>query len=249
MLATVTGHPHHQNQRGGEDPAWGGGQERVMQGQVSPARQVLTGAALAPKTLETVEELRRKRCQSQVQLIPLDVMDKDTCRIGRENVCHFTSECAKRIRCGPWGCTCEMLQVCFDDVKLLQMLTSAAEDFARARVPRVVFKTFQQAHMTLSKRDDGVRGIATGTSFRRLVAKSLARQFSKEVERACAPFVRPFNEGSHRLCGTRDASFDRRQPHCDRVVRGWHRSVRPRAVAPCCPSCSPNQRCMASSQS
>ena len=40
----------------------------------------------------------------------------------------------------------------------------------------------------LLKREGGVRGIATGTSFRRLVAKSLARQFSKEVERACAPF-------------------------------------------------------------
>ena len=82
-----------------------------------------------------------------------------------------------------------MLQVCLDDVELLQMLTSAAEDFARAAVPRVVFKAFQQANMTaLLKRDGGVRGIATGTSFRRLVAKSLARQFSKEVERACAPF-------------------------------------------------------------
>ena len=76
-----------------------------------------------------------------------------------------------------------MLQVCLDDVELLQMLTSAAEAFARAAVPRVVFKAFQQANMTaLLKRDGGVRGIATGTSFRRLVAKSLARQFSKEVE-------------------------------------------------------------------
>ena len=32
----------------------------------------------------------------------------------------------------------------------------------------------------------GVRGIATGTVFRRLVAKVLARQFSDEVEAACA---------------------------------------------------------------
>ena len=53
----------------------------------------------------------------------------------------------------------------------------------------MVFKAFQQANMTASlKRDRGVCRIATGTSFRRLVAKSLARQFSKEVERACAPF-------------------------------------------------------------
>ena len=40
----------------------------------------------------------------------------------------------------------------------------------------------------LQKKDGGVRGIATGTSFRRLVAKTLARQFAQEVEAACAPF-------------------------------------------------------------
>ena len=40
----------------------------------------------------------------------------------------------------------------------------------------------------LEKRDGGVRGIATGTSFRRLVANLLARQFSEQVEQACAPF-------------------------------------------------------------
>ena len=40
----------------------------------------------------------------------------------------------------------------------------------------------------LQKPDGGVRGIATGTSFRRLVAKTLARQFGKAVESTCAPF-------------------------------------------------------------
>ena len=39
-----------------------------------------------------------------------------------------------------------------------------------------------------SKPDGGVRGIATGTSFRRLVAKTLARQFGKVVESTCVPF-------------------------------------------------------------
>ena len=39
----------------------------------------------------------------------------------------------------------------------------------------------------LQKRGGGVREIATGTSFRRLVAKTLARQFSVEVEAGCAP--------------------------------------------------------------
>ena len=63
-------------------------QERVMQGQVSRARQVLTGAALAPKTLETLEELRRKRCQSQVQPIPLDVME-----FTQRHLSNWTREC------------------------------------------------------------------------------------------------------------------------------------------------------------
>ena len=48
-------------------------QERVLLGQVSGARQALTGAALAPRTL--LEELRRKRPQSQVQPMPPDVME------------------------------------------------------------------------------------------------------------------------------------------------------------------------------
>ena len=38
------------------------------------------------------------------------------------------------------------------------------------------------------KLDGGVLGIATGTTLRRLVARTLARQFMGEVESACAPF-------------------------------------------------------------
>ena len=46
-----------------------------------------------------------------------------------------------------------------------------------------------QNHQTvLQKPDGGVRGIATGTSFRRLVAKTLARQFGKAVEAVCVPY-------------------------------------------------------------
>ena len=48
---------------------------------------------------------------------------------------------------------------------------------------------FLHAAMTaLQKKDGGVRGMASGTSFRRLVAKTLARQFSVAVETTCAPF-------------------------------------------------------------
>ena len=50
----------------------------------------------------------------------------------------------------------------------------------------------------------GVRGIATGTSFRRLVAKCLARQFRKAVESGVRRIpVCSFHKSRHRLRGAR----------------------------------------------
>ena len=40
----------------------------------------------------------------------------------------------------------------------------------------------------LGKPDGDVRGIATGTVSRRLVAKCLSRQFISDVEKVCAPY-------------------------------------------------------------
>ena len=74
-------------------------------------------------------------------------------------------------------------------VDQVQLLFCAADEFARGDVPRGVGHCFTLATLTsLQKKDGGVRGIATGTTFRWLVAKTLAKQFSKQVEAACAPF-------------------------------------------------------------
>ena len=71
----------------------------------------------------------------------------------------------------------------------LHLLFRAAEDLARAETPEPITRAFMAATKTaLLKHDGGVRGIATGTSFRRLVAKTLARQFGKAVEAVCVPF-------------------------------------------------------------
>ena len=73
-----------------------------------------------------------------------------------------------------------MLKVCLDDT---------GEDFARSSIPDCIFKAFTMATMTaFQKSDGGIRGIATSTSFRRLVAKTLSKQIMSDVERACAPF-------------------------------------------------------------
>ena len=82
-----------------------------------------------------------------------------------------------------------MLKACLEDAETLHLPFRAAEDLARAEAPEPITKAFMSATMTaLLKHDGGVRGIASGTSFRRLVAKTMARQFGKAVEAACAPF-------------------------------------------------------------
>ena len=82
-----------------------------------------------------------------------------------------------------------MLKVCLGDAEATHLLFQAAEDLARAEAPVTVTRAFMTATTTaLRKPDGGVRGIATGTSFRRLVAKTLARQFWKAVESTCEPF-------------------------------------------------------------
>ena len=82
-----------------------------------------------------------------------------------------------------------MLRVCLDDSELLQLLRLATEDFARGTAPEEAMNLFKMATMTaLRKKTEATRGIATGTTFRRLVARTLARQFVREVEKTCAPF-------------------------------------------------------------
>ena len=90
---------------------------------------------------------------------------------------------------GPGGGTYEQLRVALDDEGVLERLYEASNALAKAEVPESVAEPLASARLTaLRKPSGGVRGIATGTALRRLVARTLARQFLPEVEEACAPF-------------------------------------------------------------
>ena len=83
----------------------------------------------------------------------------------------------------------ELLRTVLDDEALTGAFFSAADSLAKAEVPTEVASALFAARMTaLSKKDGSARGIATGHAFRRLVARTLARQFMPQVEAACAPY-------------------------------------------------------------
>ena len=75
-----------------------------------------------------------------------------------------------------------------DDENLLKELGEAAQDIARAAVPQPIRDAVVLPSMVgLRKSDGGVRGIATGTTIRRLVGRALAKQFGPAIEAACSP--------------------------------------------------------------
>ena len=66
---------------------------------------------------------------------------------------------------------------------------AACSRLAQAKVPAQVATALMGARLTgVAKPDGGVRGLATGRTFRRLVARNLAKQFVKVFEAECSPF-------------------------------------------------------------
>ena len=77
------------------------------------------------------------------------------------------------------------------EMDTVELLLEAITSLARATVSSDVTEVLMGARLTAlakKKTDGGVRGIATGSSLRRLVTRILARQFMKEFESECAPF-------------------------------------------------------------
>ena len=83
----------------------------------------------------------------------------------------------------------EHLKLLLQDSEALELLAEACTLLAQARVPTEVCKALAMARLTaLRKPDGGVRGIATGDTFRRLVSKTLAREWAAKFDQATRPF-------------------------------------------------------------
>ena len=160
---------------------------RVRQGQVSCARQ----SSLAQiwhqrlwRRLHSCKREGRKKGSGRFLKKSWNLFSGT----GFQVVHQVPPECTVKLRPRPGGCTNEMLRTCLCDPEVFQLLFREAEDCASASVAEKIRKAFISASMTaLQKPDGGVRGIATGTSFRRLVARTLARQFGKRSKQLAPP--------------------------------------------------------------
>ena len=164
---------------------------KVRLSEVSRERQCLTGATLAEGTDHTFRLLQDRRPQVVSRPVPAEVLKFEPERpvqLDRKAFLTSLRSAARGSSPRPGGCTYEHLKVLLDEVDTTELLFEVCCTVARARVPPEVARALMGARLALTKPDGGVGGIATGSSLRRLVARTLAKQFTKVFEAECAPF-------------------------------------------------------------
>ena len=159
---------------------------------MSRARQRLTGATLAPGTKATLHELQNRRPHVQQRAVPEEILEHEP----EQPVTLDRSMFLASLRSAPrgssprsGGCTHEHLKIVLHDTDTNEWLMSVCNTLAQGKIPANIKSALMGARLTaLSKPLGGVRGIATGSTIRRLVARTLAKQFMDEFEAECAPF-------------------------------------------------------------
>ena len=93
---------------------------------------------------------------------------------------------------GPSGMMAEHLRPMFESTEDTELLVSFADTFAKGEAPQEIVDAIRMGRMTALRKLDGVRGIVVGDLFRRLVSRTLAKQFTQQVEDATVPFQYAF---------------------------------------------------------
>ena len=164
----------------------------VQLGELSSARQALEGAALAPGTNATlsmlIDESKRparprplpREVLEHVPPVPFDLDEKLFLRCLRSS--------RRGAAAGPSGMTNEHLRLLLDDWASMQVFFKAGEVFSRGLIPESMVQLVKMGRMTaLSKSDGGVRGIVARDVFRRLIARTMAKQLGDAVMAATSP--------------------------------------------------------------
>ena len=108
-------------------------------------------------------------------------------------------ESKKGLSGGLWGARYEYFKTCLEDDTTLDALYEVAQRVERAEIPTIVRDAMVFSSLTaILKPNFRVRGISAGDTFRRLVAKTLARQYHD----ALITTIWSFNFGLHDRSGT-----------------------------------------------
>ena len=157
---------------------------------LSKARQILDGAKEAPRNANTARRLQEQRNMQDIPL-PVELLENLPIAVDLDHekfVANVRS--AKRGKSG--GCSgmvTEHLRLLLSDEDIgIGSLEEVARLLAQGRVPPHAQRALALGRMSgLDKRGVDVRGITSGHTVRRLVARTLAQQYAVTFGEVCAP--------------------------------------------------------------
>ena len=173
--------------------------QQVRRGELSRAAKKLVASPLAPGPQETLNKLadpRRRPTrlfrplrEEDLQYAPPDLM------LRKQKFLENVRSAKRGSAPGRCGTRHEHYRVLLEDIRATDNLYFLAQKLAVGDVPESIRRGLAVAHLTaLQKVNEtgaptgDVRGIATGIVLRRLVARTIAQQFSDAVLRATSPF-------------------------------------------------------------
>ncbi|CAE7916323.1 unnamed protein product [Symbiodinium sp. KB8] len=179
-------------------------------------RTVLTAAALAPGTEDTCAALSdpARRPPALLTEILADVRDLQPdapATLTDAAIGQALRSSRRGTAAGLSVATCEHHKLLLNDAEALELFAHAANLLASAQIPANIAAALAVSRLTaLRKPAGGVRGIATGDTFRTLVSRCLARQYADTFDQATRPyhFALQKRAGTGALSGTQRAAID-----------------------------------------
>ena len=131
---------------------------KVQLGEVSRARQCLTGASLAPGTEATFREMQSRRPQEVQRPIPREVLEFQPATplvADRKKFLTSLKSAPRGASPGRGGCTYEHLSILLDDRDTFELLFEAATSLAQASVLPDIASALMSARLTALTKLDG----------------------------------------------------------------------------------------------
>ena len=162
-------------------------------GELSAARQALTAEPLAPAPDAALQHLidPARRPPEPYQPLPPDLLQfqpESPAVLDRSALLANLRRARKAAAPGPSGYTAEMLRVLLDDAECSACFADVCSLLASAHLPEPAAAAVALGRLVaIRKPSGGTRGLVIGDLLRRLVARTLAQQFSEPIALACSP--------------------------------------------------------------
>ena len=166
----------------------------VQLGELSPGRQALEAAEVAPGTLQTLQALRDpsrrpRRAREPISRELLDFEPATSLELDEWLFSENLRSARRGAAAGPSGMTTDHLRPLLDNVRDLHLLFSVREHLATDMAPQEVVEIGRGGRLTALKKPNGrIRDIVSGEVVRRLVSRTIDEQVRKAVEAGTAPF-------------------------------------------------------------